>query len=168
MKASYREKDDSIILQHNYPNGVNELHRRAEGGVFIRLDYEPSNTFLQAVTNVGLTNPLEVAWELVPFSFVLDWALPIGEWLSVLDADLGWRFRSGSCTHFRKTNVSCRRLYDNYAYVKGDWRGGTKSVAMDRKVYHDSPLPRFPSIKNPFSLGHVANGFALLAAIFGK
>lgn len=31
-------------------------------------------------------NPLEIAWELVPFSFVIDWFIPIGDWLGSLDA----------------------------------------------------------------------------------
>lgn len=31
-------------------------------------------------------NPIEWAWELIPFSFVIDWMLPIGETLSSLDA----------------------------------------------------------------------------------
>jgi hypothetical protein len=30
----------------------------------------------------GLTDPLSVAWELVPYSFVLDWFLPIGDYLA--------------------------------------------------------------------------------------
>lgn len=33
----------------------------------------------------GLTNPAEVIWELLPYSFVADWFLPIGSYLSSLD-----------------------------------------------------------------------------------
>lgn len=35
---------------------------------------------------LGLTDPKIWAWELLPFSFVLDWALPIGDWLSARQA----------------------------------------------------------------------------------
>lgn len=31
--------------------------------------------------NLGLTDPALVAWELVPFSFVVDWFLPVGKYL---------------------------------------------------------------------------------------
>lgn len=31
---------------------------------------------------LGLTNPLAVAWEVVPYSFVMDWFLPVGSYLS--------------------------------------------------------------------------------------
>jgi len=37
---------------------------------------------------LGLTNPLEVAWELLPFSFVADWFLPIGDYLASLDVPI--------------------------------------------------------------------------------
>lgn len=37
-------------------------------------------------TSLGLSNPAEVAWELVPYSFVVDWFIPIGKALSALDA----------------------------------------------------------------------------------
>jgi hypothetical protein len=35
---------------------------------------------------LGLTDPLSIAWELVPFSFVLDWFGPIGDYLADLHA----------------------------------------------------------------------------------
>lgn len=39
---------------------------------------------MEAERQLGLTDPLSVVWELTPYSFVLDWFLPIGEYLSVL------------------------------------------------------------------------------------
>lgn len=45
---------------------------------------------------LGLTNPMEVAWELLPFSFVADWFLPIGDYLSSLDAPLRFGHVSGT------------------------------------------------------------------------
>lgn len=44
----------------------------------------------------GLLNPLEIAWELVPFSFVADWFLPIGGYLSSLDAPFRFEHLGGS------------------------------------------------------------------------
>lgn len=34
-------------------------------------------------------NPLEIGWEMIPLSFVVDWFIPIGNWLSALDAYSG-------------------------------------------------------------------------------
>lgn len=47
----------------------------------------------------GLLNPLLVAWELVPFSFVWDWFSPVGSYLSALD------------TPFRFTHIGGTRGY---------------------------------------------------------
>lgn len=32
--------------------------------------------------SLGLSNPLEIAWEVVPYSFVVDWFLPVGAYIS--------------------------------------------------------------------------------------
>lgn len=37
---------------------------------------------------LGLTNPFLVGWELIPFSFVADWFLPIGNYLESLDVPM--------------------------------------------------------------------------------
>lgn len=47
------------------------------------------NPALATVQSVGLTNPALVAWELVPFSFVIDWFLPIGSWLTAIAPLIG-------------------------------------------------------------------------------
>jgi hypothetical protein len=39
---------------------------------------------MSAERQLGLLDPLSVAWEVVPYSFVVDWFLPIGTYLSVL------------------------------------------------------------------------------------
>jgi hypothetical protein len=43
----------------------------------------------------GLLNPFEIAWELLPFSFVADWFLPIGSYFSALDAPLRFKHEGG-------------------------------------------------------------------------
>lgn len=39
---------------------------------------------LSFARQLGLTDPLSVAWELIPYSFVVDWFVPIGTYLSNL------------------------------------------------------------------------------------
>jgi hypothetical protein len=137
-------------------------------GVFVRLDYEPGNTFLSSLANVGMTNPLEILWEKVPYSFVVDWFLPIGGWLGSMDAAYGWRFKSGSRSEFRKKIVSVTSAGVYYPVVACSYAGNEKYVDLKRTVYSSSPLPRFPGLKNPVSLAHAANGLSLLAQAFGR
>jgi hypothetical protein len=43
---------------------------------------EITNPNLHRATSLGLMNPLEVVWEVLPFSFVVDWFIPIGTFLN--------------------------------------------------------------------------------------
>lgn len=141
---------------------------------FVRLDYELSSPALAVFSSLGLTNPLEIAWELVPYSFVVDWFLPVGSWLSSLDADFGWRFLGGSHTegyeYLQQGNgVEIRRdLHpsDDSEEAYGFVRSTQRNFSFVRSIYSSSPLPRFPGLKNPLSAGHVANALALLAGNF--
>jgi len=52
--------------------------RYAKQGCVVTID----NPNLYLANNLGLVNPLTVAWELVPFSFVVDWFVNVGEFLN--------------------------------------------------------------------------------------
>lgn len=141
---------------------------RRSRGHFIRLDYEPGNTFLTTVSGLGLTNPLQLAWELVPYSFVIDWFTPIGDWLSSLDASLGFKFYSGSITAREESYETTDNLQCLSGEHNGWWYNNTRvetskrSLHLKREVFSASPLPGFPGFKDPFSASHVANGLSLL------
>jgi hypothetical protein len=57
----------------------------------IRID----NPNLHLASQMGLINPLSIAWELVPFSFIIDWFLPVGNFLSNLTTLAGAHVESG-------------------------------------------------------------------------
>lgn len=50
---------------------------------------ESVNPNLLLAKQLGLTNPAQVAWDAVPFSFVVDWFLPVNKYLGAFDASLG-------------------------------------------------------------------------------
>ncbi|UJQ85567.1 MAG: putative maturation protein [Yuhrihovirus faecenecus] len=47
------------------------------------------------LASIGLDNPLYVAWQAIPYSFVLDWLLPVSDWLQALSTPLGLQLVSG-------------------------------------------------------------------------
>jgi len=147
------------------------LQRRVTGeeetSCRVRLDYTPDNGLFIQLSSLGITNPAVVAWELVPYSFVVDWFLPIGSWLDSLDAAVGYNFRGGSYTYRESFMRNYRYFGDGVdATLWCNVTGWSKGKKLDRGVYSSSPLPRPPSPKNPLSLLHMAEGLALLQRAF--
>jgi len=146
----------------------------AEYGVYTRLDYHVDNPAMADLASTGILNPAVLAWELLPWSFVADWFVPIGSYLNAFDAAVGYAFDGGSSTSNWKYNFTgniYRTGYHESGTTYPYWYGlgirrDTKHV--DRIVYSSSPMPRFPGFKNPFSLTHLANSIALLVGTFKK
>lgn len=117
----------------------------------------------------GLINPLVVAWELVPFSFVVDWFLPIGDWLATFDATSGTAFVSGTQTRFLEAEIRGRssvRAYTPKVTIPQFYTSVEESpiyggcIGVQRSVYTKFPFT-LPYFKNPLSTTHVANAIAL-------
>lgn len=85
-KAKYKRftsiDNQSIDLSGTHPDW-DKLTAEVQLKLTAWVEFDPQLTGYDEFT-VG--NPLEMGWELVPFSFVIDWGIPIGDWLSSLDA----------------------------------------------------------------------------------
>jgi hypothetical protein len=53
---------------------------------------------LVKLRDLGLINPATVVWELIPLSFVVDWALGIGDWLDSFTDFVGLKFDDTAVT----------------------------------------------------------------------
>jgi len=137
------------------------------------LYYKLRNPVLAKFASLGLTNPFELAWEKMKYSFVIDWFLPVGNWLSTLDADFGWDFHSGTLTKYSSGGSSSYFNITGFAPsdVKVDYSGenySAKGFSMTRTVYSSAPWGGIPRFKNPLSSQHVANAMALLTQAFRR
>ena len=91
---------------------------------------------------LGLTNPAQVAWDAVPFSFVVDWFLPVNKYLSAFDASLGVNL--GPVT----VSKSCQT---EGSFSIADWvsipprvgAGSSKAYLFRRTVGAMPPMPSF-------------------------
>jgi hypothetical protein len=137
--------------------------------------FSTSGAELSTAKEAGLTNPAALAWELTPFSFVVDWFLPVGNFLSSLDATLGLHFESGSYTTFHECRSSVRLsayqlLGVSHVYGRSRYTVRISStrnyVENFRTVMLSFPSNEIPSFKNPFSFEHAANAIALLQQVF--
>lgn len=150
-----------------------QLIRTGQNFAYVRLDFELDSPLLATLSSLGLTNPLEIVWELVPYSFVVDWIVPVGNWLSTLDATFGWKFLGGTLTQgydystvgrgvvWRPELASSSR---DSAY--GEIASTQKVFSFARSVYTSAPRAGFPTVKNPLSVGHMANALSLLINAF--
>lgn len=140
-------------------------------GVFVRIDAIPDNDLTMTLSSLGVTNPLSVAWELVPYSFVVDWVIPVGAWLSSIDAMLGYTTAYTSTTTYNKCTWSSRgfsRRWSSVNYIDASFVGEKTCLWIKRSAQSGVPQARPPGLKDPRSLGHMANGLALLAQAFAR
>ena len=124
------------------------------------------------VGSLGLNNPANIVWEKVRYSFVVDWLLPIGPWLSSFGADYGFEFKSGSRSYKREASGSVTsaggfKLHSGYAMgANGGLRlNKYEAEFFHRTVYTSRPVPGF-YFKNPFTTKHVISALALLVQAF--
>lgn len=148
------------------------VYSHSKTSCMIGLSYRCDNPSLALMSSLSLTSPVLLGWELVPFSFLVDWFLPIGNALQSFSTFEGLAFQKGYKTYFTRRSV-VQRLNDtrNQNPIAGvqlglretvtggnDWTG----VQVNRTVLTDFPTPKLPRLKNPYSPVHAANAVALL------
>lgn len=154
------------------PAPLDKVYRIVNENIMIRgtvtLWYSTPNV-PRTLSQLGFTNPAYLAWELTPFSFVVDWFIPIGNALNSLDATLGLSFEKGCysekiVTSRRTTGTGRNTIYnENIGY-------STNYMTLhrfQRTVLTNFPSVVFPDFKNPFSIEHALNAMALLVQVFG-
>jgi len=158
------------------PYTVGYINRAASTRVKYGIRYRITSKDRQFLAQAGITNPINLAWELLPYSFVVDWAYPIGPYLERLTAFEGMTFVDGWKS----------RLYQEYIFVNisdsrtvglpangGPWEVDVRfSTARKSTVYVREVLPTFPrqpaiALKSPVSAEHALNALALLKSAFG-
>lgn len=144
---------------------------RIKYDVYYRLD----SYARAALGQTGITNPSTVAWELMPYSFVVDWFVPVNKYLEGLMAFDGFELRSGSVS----------RLWEGKAWKFFDrdvlYPSGTTLLVRGTSFFHEvdyrrSTMPTWPSsvlpsFRDPLDKGplwKVATSMALLRQVFGR
>lgn len=137
------------------------------------ISYSMPQPEIQSLAALGITNPSAVLWELTPWSFAIDWLLPIGNWINSWDAAAGLSFVRGSKTVFEKyqRHESSHGHYlddygDYYIDVTESLDKTDKMIRCKRTPLASFPMDRLPAFKNPFSRQHIANLSTLLVTTF--
>jgi hypothetical protein len=126
-------------------------------------DYSP-------ISSLGLDDPLTVAWELVPYSFVADWFLPIGDFLE-------YRSVMGKTKATFVTTLTTKRTCQGgeggllpggvILSIPGGSNYTAARVGIDRTVSTSYQVP-LPSFQNPLDLSwkRCASAIALVGQRF--
>jgi len=153
---------------------VYETHATDRIWVEVEVRYRIPTSQINPINAFGLNNPLEVAWELVPFSFVVDWFLPVGDAIRSLTGYSGLEF-AGGYSSFKHERVFTSKVYGAGESVIGgtrwfDQSGGAELTNFEydqgRSVLAGFPSPSFPSFKYPRSFAHATSAIALLQSLF--
>lgn len=133
------------------------------------IQYDISDYDKNLLSRTGLSNPALLAWELLPYSFVVDWVYPVGTYLRNLVATDGLTFKSGWSTRFatlKSDQVPIRAFPPYYLAEPGYWF--SESAYARRDVFTSFPTNKPPRLDWQLGISQVLSGLALLDQIFHR
>lgn len=163
FRATKSDEDFVDYLSLRYEGGVVRARRRCSVTYVVTL-YET----VGSLRALGLTNPSSVVWEKIPFSFVADWFIPIGNYLSELSFFSGLK-TSYTCSSFSRMDVfvKARGSRSDASWpasrpIGGDYKN--TQIRFERSVGSsiNVPRPEPKALAKAFSLGHLKNSAALI------
>lgn len=121
------------VLQSNIPSNTvkavsgselripivgNDFHGLHKYQVLMKIQAEVfvENPNLALANQMGLINPASVAWELVPFSFVVDWFLPVGNFLNSFTDLVGYDVKFPFTTTLRTASTHLESPYPHFQW----------------------------------------------------
>lgn len=117
------------------------------------------------MASLNLQNPATVLWELTPWSFVVDWFVPVGAYLS--NASFFSSISRKTLTTYFRINEFKSKFGTVVTAPGAEYRGGGYdwTVFSLARVFTapSIPLPSFKSLEKALSLGHLKNAAALVA-----
>lgn len=102
--------------------------------VRMKLVADVTNPFMDALNQIGFTNPINTAWELIPFSFVVDRFVLVGDWLTSMGPLPGlsnlkvYTTSGGDIRVTSATNFSYRTGW----HTRGEYKGTLRQRAISK------------------------------------
>lgn len=140
------------------------------GSVRYQLDvlYKLSDSRLQQLGGYTSLNPVSIAWELVPYSFVVDWFVDVGGYLRNLESAFlyGSDFVGGYITRTdlsesTQTIIGTSDTGDG-SYSTVSLQGSYKRVSKSRGLLGGTPYPMTPTFDPKMGTSRLISAAALL------
>lgn len=142
----------------------------------ISLRFRLASPLRALLAQTGFTNPVNLFWEILPFSFVVDWFAQIGPYLEAFSAFDGLEFLDGWQVQFSRAKTVASHHNEqvsslnalNTVFEHSDYE--VEWVMLDRIKLNSFPMPTFPTLRNGLASNakRAANAFALLQQVFGR
>jgi len=154
---------------NDFVYGDEQWGEHTEGRVRTELKARLKHPNAYILNSLGLVNPAAIAWELTPWSFAVDWFVPVGAVLEAMQATLGLTFERGWQTRQHRYVLHSQKILgrQNEFYVideAGEYQEA--GFDMEREPYGSFPIPQFYADITPFSTSRVLNAAALVRQLF--
>jgi hypothetical protein len=130
----------------------------------MQASYAMNSGGLQSVGNYTSLNPISIAWELVPYSFVADWFINVGGYLRNMETSLLYSnsFVGGMAQRRRMLRVlQVARGGNVNGYISATGEATIRN--FQRVVFGSNPIPRAPSFNPKLGTSRLISAAALLA-----
>lgn len=144
--------------------GLTETNNH-QAGVKTVLKASITSEKIRNLNRMGLTNPVGIAWELVPFSFAVDWFVPVGNTLDAMTASQGLTWHGG----FTSKKIYSENHITHREGRETDWTEVTSGgsyrevhAEFQRVAYTNFPWARLYADMTPYSTPRAVNALALV------
>lgn len=172
IRARARVDMDTVVTRFSNGSGAFSyelpIHWINRGQTFV--EWKLKTGVLPALVTVGVTNPINLIYQVTPFSFILDWFVNLGSWFNLFDATIGKEFLNGYQTGLKVGSGRFQVVKTSGSQYQIIERGESflSAFNLTRAKLASFPTPVPPAFKNPCSPTHVANALSLLAVAFGR
>lgn len=142
--------------------------------VRIKTWFNPRPGVLDQLAQLSSLNPISVAYELIPYSFVLDWAVNISGYLRTMESAFTYRndFVTGFVTRTRRLTVSARMDGINRSGPNSGTQyslgGEAVKTTFNRSGLAAAPFPTYPRLKLKLTESRSLNALALVGVNLRK
>jgi len=150
-------------VPYRFPvNAVYDYSGSVKQSILTQINFKYVNDGLFGLNSLGLTNPLSLAWELMPYSFVVDWLVNVSTFLQNLSVPHALTFASGFQTAISEGNYTVTEsgFSPTYSGTRPSWT--VQNFAMERRLLGDFPVPHSPVIKLDYNFTRLLHTVALL------
>lgn len=139
----------------------------------ISVSYKVPTDGVSRITTLGLNNPASIAWEATCLSWMVDYAVGVGDWLSSFTAANGLEYIDGSVSTIQRCTASEVQHQNLRADNVWEKKPRTTGVVLSSGTFNRSLLANgvtpavVPQLKSELSLVKLANSLSALSTLLG-